>query len=59
MPAKPKVGASKAKVGIFWDPEGFELDSLGSKEILAMTDGDTPTITGCRPTTACSSGWLM
>lgn len=36
--------APPAKVAIFWDPEGFELDSLGSKEILAMTDGDTPTI---------------
>ena len=44
MPPKPKTAITGAKVAIFWDPEGFELDSLGSKEILAMTDGDTPTI---------------
>jgi endonuclease YncB( thermonuclease family) len=31
-----------SKVAIFWDPEGFELDSLGSKRYLRATDGDTP-----------------
>jgi endonuclease YncB( thermonuclease family) len=31
-----------AQVKIFWDPNGFELDSLGSKELLRITDGDTP-----------------
>ena len=29
-------------VQIFWDPKGFELDSLGSKKFLRATDGDTP-----------------
>jgi len=29
-------------VRIFWDPQGFELDSLGDKEYLRTTDGDTP-----------------
>lgn len=33
-----------AKVKLFWDPRGFELDSLGSKRILRITDGDTPYI---------------
>jgi len=32
------------KVGIFWDPKGFELDSLGNKSYLRATDGDTPYI---------------
>ena len=31
-----------SKVGIFWDPKEFELDSLGSKRYLRATDGDTP-----------------
>jgi endonuclease YncB( thermonuclease family) len=31
-----------SKVAIFWDPKGFELDSLGSKRYLRATDGDTP-----------------
>ncbi|MCX9073340.1 MAG: thermonuclease family protein [Candidatus Methanoperedens sp.] len=30
------------KVKLFWDPEGFELDSLGNKKLLRITDGDTP-----------------
>jgi len=30
-----------AQVRIFWDPSGFELDSLGTKEYLRVTDGDT------------------
>jgi endonuclease YncB( thermonuclease family) len=30
-----------AQVKIFWDPSGFELDSLGTKEYLRATDGDT------------------
>jgi len=29
-------------VSIFWDPNGFELDSLGKKKYLRTTDGDTP-----------------
>jgi endonuclease YncB( thermonuclease family) len=33
-----------AQVKIFWDPSGFELDSLGTKEYLRATDGDTPYI---------------
>ncbi len=31
-------------VKIFWDPKGFELDSLGRKKYLRATDGDTPYI---------------
>jgi len=31
-----------AKVKLFWDPEGTELDSLGRKTLLRTTDGDTP-----------------
>jgi endonuclease YncB( thermonuclease family) len=31
-----------AKIGIFWDPKGFELDSLGTNQYLRATDGDTP-----------------
>lgn len=31
-----------SEVKIFWDPSGFELDSLGSKEFLRAADGDTP-----------------
>lgn len=30
------------KVGIFWDPKGFGLDTLGKKQYLRATDGDTP-----------------
>ncbi|NTV07080.1 MAG: thermonuclease family protein [Chlorobium limicola] len=30
------------KIGIFWDPKGFALDSLGSKQFIRATDGDTP-----------------
>ncbi len=29
-------------VKIFWDPSGVTVDSLGSKEFLRATDGDTP-----------------
>jgi endonuclease YncB( thermonuclease family) len=29
-------------VKIFWDPAGFEVDSLGTHEFLRLTDGDTP-----------------
>jgi endonuclease YncB( thermonuclease family) len=29
-------------VKIFWDPQGVSIDSLGSKEYLRSTDGDTP-----------------
>jgi endonuclease YncB( thermonuclease family) len=31
-----------SQVKIFWDPRGFELDQLGTKEYLSHTDGDTP-----------------
>ncbi|MEE9905221.1 MAG: thermonuclease family protein [Chlorobium sp.] len=31
-----------AKVAIFWDPKGFQLDSLGTNKYLRATDGDTP-----------------
>jgi len=31
-------------VKIFWDPKGFELDSLGRKKYIRATDGDTPYI---------------
>lgn len=31
-------------VRIFWDPEGREVDSLGDKNFLDLTDGDTPSI---------------
>jgi endonuclease YncB( thermonuclease family) len=31
-----------AGVSIFWDPNGFELDSLGSKRFVRAHDGDTP-----------------
>ena len=30
------------QVKIFWDPQGLELDALGTKEYLRTTDGDTP-----------------
>jgi len=33
-----------SEVKIFWDPRGFELDSLGKKKYLRATDGDTPYI---------------
>jgi endonuclease YncB( thermonuclease family) len=33
-----------ADVQIFWDPQGFALDSLGSNKYLGNTDGDTPSI---------------
>jgi endonuclease YncB( thermonuclease family) len=32
------------KICIFWDPTGQNLDSLGAKECLRVTDGDTPVI---------------
>ncbi len=28
-----------AQVSIFWDPQGHEVDSLGSKRHLRATDG--------------------
>lgn len=31
-------------VQIFWDPGGFELDTLGDKQYLSATDGDTPSV---------------
>jgi len=33
-----------SKVGIFWDPRGFQLDSLGTTNFLSATDGDTPSV---------------
>lgn len=32
------------KVKLFWDPAGFELDSLGNKKLVRIADGDTPYI---------------
>jgi len=32
------------KVKLFWDPRGRELDSLGNKKFIRITDGDTPYI---------------
>jgi len=32
------------EVKIFWDPQGLAIDSLGTKEFLRATDGDTPYI---------------
>lgn len=34
-----------AEVQIFWDPIGQELDSLGTKRLAGVSDGDTPSIT--------------
>jgi endonuclease YncB( thermonuclease family) len=34
-----------AEVKIFWDPDGQELDFLGSKRYVRATDGDTPYVT--------------
>ena len=33
-----------ADVAIFWDPLGFELDSLRTNSLISITDGDTPYI---------------
>lgn len=33
-----------SQVKIFWDPKGFELDSLRTKRFLRIADGDTPFI---------------
>ena len=33
-----------SEVKIFWDPNGFELDTLGNKNYLKTTDGDTPSV---------------
>ena len=35
-------GQTMSAVKIFWDPRGFELDSLGKKKYMRATDGDTP-----------------
>lgn len=32
------------EVQVFWDPQGLTVDTLGSKEYLRTTDGDTPFI---------------
>ena len=32
------------EVKIFWDPQGLAIDSLGTKQFLRATDGDTPYI---------------
>ena len=37
-----------AKVQIFWDPAGFELDALGTNKFSRITDGDTPYLVGFR-----------
>ncbi len=31
-------------VKIFWDPDGFELNTIGDKTYLRTTDGDTPSV---------------
>jgi endonuclease YncB( thermonuclease family) len=36
------LGMSEVK--IFWDPNGFELSSLGDRNYLKTTDGDTPSV---------------
>ena len=33
-----------SKVKLFWDPMGFELNSLGTTKLERITDGDTPYI---------------
>ena len=33
-----------ADVQIFWDPDGFTLDSLGSNKLLGLSDADTTSI---------------
>jgi len=33
-----------SSVKIFWDPEGREVDVLGKKKLVRVTDGDTPYI---------------
>jgi endonuclease YncB( thermonuclease family) len=32
------------KVGIFWTPAGFNIPDIGTKALIDVTDGDTPTI---------------
>jgi len=44
MHFRRKTDSADQKVSIFWDPAGFELDSLGSKQILSLADGDTPSV---------------
>ncbi len=31
-----------ATVNVFWDPEGLQVDHLGTDRLLRITDGDTP-----------------
>jgi len=38
-------GDITSPVKIFWDPEGREVDALGTKKFVSVTDGDTPYIT--------------
>lgn len=33
-----------ANVGIFWTPAGFNIPDIGTKALIDVTDGDTPTI---------------
>ena len=33
-----------AKVNLFWNPAGFELDSLGTNQLTKVSDGDTPQV---------------
>lgn len=44
MHFRRKTDSADQKIAIFWDPAGFELDSLGSKQILSLADGDTPAV---------------
>lgn len=33
-----------SEIQIFWDPTGLELDSLGTKRLQGVSDGDTPSV---------------
>jgi endonuclease YncB( thermonuclease family) len=35
-------GETMQNVAIFWDPQGIELDTLGKKKYLRVSDGDSP-----------------
>ena len=37
-----KTSNAYEKVALFWDPEGFALDVFGGKQILGLSDDDTP-----------------
>lgn len=35
---------ASGQVGIFWTPAGFNIPDIGTKALIDITDGDTPTI---------------